>query len=109
MNKNYVYMIIIILLMIISYLPLFTLNDEESWNLTKEDGIYENFTAIFYLLSGILMLFSFVRSKSEEGGYFLKTNRNYFFLLLGLLFLFFCGEEISWGQRILDIKTPEIL
>lgn len=90
-------------------MPLFTANYEGIRNLIKEDGIYENLSPIFYLLSAGLMFFLFIRSKSKGEIYFLKTNRNYFFLLLGLLFIIFCGEEISWGQRIFGIKTPETL
>ncbi|MBN2403331.1 MAG: hypothetical protein JXN64_13165, partial [Spirochaetes bacterium] len=31
------------------------------------------------------------------------------FLIAGFLFLWAAGEEISWGQRILNLKTPDIL
>jgi hypothetical protein len=109
MKKNYLYGTIIIILIVLLYLPLFTLDYEKVMDLTKEDHIYENSQAIILLLSAVLMFFLFIRSKSEEKNLFFKTNRNIFFLLLGL-FLFFCfGEEISWGQRIFGVQTPEHL
>ncbi|MBN1952330.1 MAG: hypothetical protein JW801_14110 [Bacteroidales bacterium] len=36
-------------------------------------------------------------------------KRNYFYLLLALLFFFCFGEEISWGQRIFHVKTPDYI
>ena len=36
----------------------------------------------------------------------IKANHNVLFLILGIMFLFGAGEEISWGQRIFDIPTP---
>jgi len=109
MKKTYLYGAIIILLIILSYVPLFTLDFERIINITDEDHIYENLQALFFLLSAGLMFFLFIRSKSEEKNLFLKTNRNYFFLFLGLLLFFFFAEEISWGQRIIGIQTSEYL
>jgi hypothetical protein len=63
----------------------------------QEDGLYEWGTAIFFLFASILFFLSFVRTKA---------------LLLGLLAVVFFmgfGEEISWGQRLFNIKEPEIM
>jgi hypothetical protein len=108
-KKYYIFWAIIILLLIILYIPLFTLNYGSITALTDEDHFYENLQAILLLLSACIMLFLFFRSKSEGKIYFLKTKRNYFFLLLFIFFFFCFGEEISWGQRIFGIKTPEYL
>jgi UDP-N-acetylmuramyl pentapeptide phosphotransferase/UDP-N-acetylglucosamine-1-phosphate transferase len=109
MKKNYLYGSIIIFVIVLLYLPLFTLDYEKVMDLTQEDHIYENSQAIILLLSSGLMFFLFIRSKSEEKNPFFKTNRNIFFLLLGVFFFFCFGEEISWGQRIFGIHTPGCL
>jgi hypothetical protein len=75
--------------------------------ITKEDGIVETGTAVFYFLAGCFLLYLFARSKSQTKRYFLGTRRNLFLLGAGLLFIFFAGEEISWGQRLFHIHTPD--
>lgn len=55
------------------------------------------------------MFLVFIQKNSEGENYFLKTNRNFFFFLLFLFFFVCFGEEISWGQRLLGITTPECL
>lgn len=69
---------------------------------TLEDNVIE-WGTVFALLLGAFI--SFYRS------YILKPFRGWKFqvclILLGLLFIFGAGEEISWGQRIFNISTPE--
>ncbi|MEM9821618.1 MAG: hypothetical protein AAF985_11120 [Bacteroidota bacterium] len=66
--------------------------------LTEEDSWFEWMGAICFLLTALLYVAAF-----------LWRDRNWFFLLLAFLFFFSFGEEISWGQRLLDIPTPERL
>jgi hypothetical protein len=68
-------------------------------SLTKEDGFYEYLGALFFLLAAVVFLFTFLKAK----------NRNVFYLLFALAFLFAAGEEISWGQRILNFDTPSTI
>lgn len=68
----------------------------------EEDGVVEYLTAATYLISSII-----AASISVS---FFKTKNNflcfsYAFLAAGLFFI--CGEEISWGQRILGISSPD--
>ena len=100
---------LILILIIIAYMPLFIVSTERIESLTAEDHFYENLQALILFLAACLMLFLFIRSKSEDKIYFLKTKRNYFFLLLCLFFFLCFGEELSWGQRIFGIRTPEYL
>ena len=70
-----------------------------------EDGPIEWLSAIFYLVSAIGFLAAAWRSE------FLRTRPEWWIraMTLGwtvLMFAFF-GEEISWGQRLLGIETPE--
>lgn len=70
-----------------------------------EDGPIEWLSAIFYLVSSIGFLVAAFRSE------FLRDRREWWIRGLtlawaALMFAFF-GEEISWGQRLLGIQTPE--
>ena len=68
----------------------------------KEDGIAEWLTVAGLLSGSFVCLSRFVGLLGKKSGWFLLVT-------LGLaLFLFFAaGEEISWGQRIFGLKTPE--
>lgn len=69
----------------------------------REDGLAEWLT--FVELS-IMSIYSFTVSFSFEHCSETKAARRAW-LFLGLLLLFGAMEEISWGQRILGIKSPE--
>jgi hypothetical protein len=92
-----------------SYSFLSFLSPAEAIRLTQEDGLIENISAICWFFSAIIMYIVFIKSKSDQKIFVLKTNRNIFYLLLGLFFIFCLGEEISWGQRIFGVSTPEML
>jgi hypothetical protein len=64
-------------------------------NLGDEDGFFENLTAICFLSAAIMFLITFLKKKEIV------------YLLFFLVFLFGAGEEISWGQRIFNIATPD--
>ncbi|MGI9455619.1 MAG: hypothetical protein ACR2NU_03610 [Aeoliella sp.] len=79
---------------------LLFLNRESSGRLTREDGIVENISAAAFLASAGVC--AFVLST--------RTSRHRFYLMLWLfLSVIFFGEEISWGQRVIDYSTPEFL
>lgn len=69
-----------------------------------EDGFIEWLTVIALIASAVLML---------TRAWTLKGVRPPLFLLVttmaALVFLFGAGEEISWGQRIFSVETPEWL
>ncbi|NND35224.1 MAG: hypothetical protein HKN76_21735 [Saprospiraceae bacterium] len=77
--------------------------------ITQEDGIIENGSAIFLLVAAIVFFVAYVKSKTIRTHGEEKRGRNLFFLLLGLFFFVCMGEEISWGQRIFNVETPDIL
>lgn len=68
----------------------------------REDGFIENFTIVPLLIAvviGLRYLFKLARSRS---GLFTLT------MLLVVAFSFFvAGEEISWGQRVFHVESPE--
>lgn len=109
LHKKHLYVIVSISWLVISYTLPFILDKETISALAQEDGFQENATAVWFLLAGLLFLFQFFRDRQGSNFYVKKTKRNIFFLLLGVLFIFGFGEEISWGQRIFNIQTPERL
>jgi len=93
----------------LSYFIFFFLNDIQIINfLTKEDGFFESIGAVFFLLSAILFFMRFLKNETVTG-FFIIKKKNLFFLLLSFLFLFTFLEEISWGQRMFNISTPQFL
>ena len=68
---------------------------------TLEDSWVENLTAVWFLLGGLLL---FATALVER-----DTLRRRVYTLGYLALIFAAGEEISWGQRIFDFPTPQIL
>jgi hypothetical protein len=63
----------------------------------QEDGFVEYSEAFLYLFAAAI--FAYVGSH--------KGFRNVWYWGYAALFMLVCGEEVSWGQRIFDIKTPD--
>lgn len=72
-------------------------------SLLVEDGPFENLGAVAFLSAGILFLVAYRNSKHQPAG----RTKNIFFLLLGCLFIFIAGEEISWGQRLIGFPIGD--
>lgn len=83
------------------YLIITEPSSEQSIYLVEEDSHIENFTAILLSLAGFLLI---IIASVER-----RTFLRYIYFLGGIAFVFASGEEISWGQRIFDFETPEIL
>jgi len=68
--------------------------------LTYEDGVVEYLSAAFWII-GILFAMGII------------LNRKYKKKIIAFVFLSVCfislGEEISWGQRIFNIETPDFI
>lgn len=70
-------------------------------HLVAEDALVENLAAVWLLLGGIL----FFAAALRERGF----PRRQIYILECIALIYGCGEEISWGQRIFDYPTPDIL
>ncbi len=68
--------------------------------LCGEDGVVEYLSVFFWFIGILLTLYMILK---------MKIRKNF----IVYLFLFICfisfGEEISWGQRIFNIKTPDFI
>jgi hypothetical protein len=68
----------------------------------REDGIVEWLTVLGLLVGSIACFHRAKILRPFRGTLFISCT-----IFLGFLFLFGLGEEISWGQRIFDIKSSE--
>lgn len=69
---------------------------------TKEDGFAEYGTSLLLFCSSLLMFFRLLKLFKHKQALW-KVG----VLLLGLVFLFGAGEEISWGQRIFNVESSQ--
>lgn len=73
----------------------------EHW-LIREDGVLEWFTALALLATSLLCVYRFWTLRRSHPRSFLTCTA------VGAAVLFFgMGEELSWGQRMLGIESPE--
>ena len=82
----------------------FGLTDKEFFDKSyaQEDGLVEYGTALLLFLVSLVCIFRlFTIQKGKSITWKIGT------LIFALLFLFGAGEEISWGQRILDVQSSE--
>jgi len=70
--------------------------------LVREDGPFEVLTALAYLIGCIIAL-SMAKEFYRQGSLFWSIA----YISLSIGFLFICLEEISWGQRIFHLSTPQ--
>ncbi len=70
--------------------------------IVTEDGVIEWLTVVGLALTSIASFRRVVLLKDEKSGLFLFMTA-----LLGLVFFFGAGEEISWGQRIFNTQSSE--
>lgn len=67
--------------------------------LYAEDALLENMTALFAIAAGLLLFCSVGKATTRRSRTILS--------LIGIAFLLFGLEEISWGQRIFGFETPQ--
>jgi hypothetical protein len=88
---------------IIWVVPLYlglTLSNPSSWYdvYLQEDGVVEYLSVFFLALAAIMALKTVFKAKTTLQ----KTSLTLAFIA----FVVCAGEEISWGQRLLDLPTP---
>jgi hypothetical protein len=92
-----------------SYTPLF-MDPGTVERFSGEDGIFENLTALYLLVSGLtfFLVLHGMRASSRPLRW-QERLKQVALLGLGLLLVFAAGEEVSWGQRLFGIETPEAI
>lgn len=107
MNTGKVAFFVVLIYVTLTYLVMFKLDRDTVDNVTAEDHYFENVGAISLFAASGLYFYSFFLSRKQkpEQSFIRKIS----YLGLAALFFFGAGEEISWGQRILGLKTPEAI
>jgi len=108
-KKPIFYVPLMILFLGVSYAIFFLFDQQTLLKLGEEDGLFENLTAVFFFLTAVFFFLMFIKSKSGNDFFLFRTKKNFILLFFCLSFIFGCGEEISWGQRIFHFKTPDSL
>lgn len=104
-SKLYAWLGWLPLLLCLSCLLFFPLNWNFYYNfLTNEDGVIEWLTVILTITACVFTL-KLTWNKYKTEGISLDSL---FLLLFAAGCVFFAGEEISWGQRIIGLETAEI-
>lgn len=75
--------------------------------LRREDGPFEYLTAIAFFTIAILAVLLIRRIKKLSLMKQYKRMLIVIFLVVAITGIFVAGEEISWGQRIFDLRTPK--
>jgi len=104
-NHKYFY---IFITFILCFSALLVLSPPTYNYLSLEDHLIENLTAINLFSCGVLILIY----GNKINGLSSKNTSTFFkilFYTIGVVFIVGAFEEISWGQRILGIETPEYL
>ncbi len=88
---------------LVALLAWYKLVDRDAyWMFVQEDGPAENLTALIYILSSTLAgVVAFHLWRARRMWYMLA------FMGLAVGFFLIAGEEISWGQRMFAVQTPE--
>ena len=71
---------------------------------TREDGLIESMTSANLFFCFVICMYRVVLLRKLKASFFIA-----FTVLIGLGMLFGAGEEISWGQRIFHLTTPDTL
>jgi hypothetical protein len=77
--------------------------DAYKW-LVQEDGVAENLQAIIFAASAVVSMAAGRRLRRTG-----DSHLGFLFFLMGAGLVLVAGEEMSWGQRIFGIETPDAL
>lgn len=91
----------VLVMLVIGY-SLFYTNQPMFVTYVEEDGIVEWLTVLGLLLGCFVCIGRFFQLRRHRKAWFLFVT-----FALGVLLFFAAGEEISWGQRILGLKSSE--
>lgn len=106
MRYHHLIGLILSCLTVVAFIAWAELHQSSLQKVSKEDGVIETLTALLFGVSSICFVVAAYRSE------FLKRKQGFkYFMTISwaLLMFIFLGEEISWGQRIFDLSTPEML
>ncbi len=74
----------------------------------KDHGVIDLFVPASFAISALLLFFTAGKVWTSPTSTDHRTALSLGFLFLAVLFLFYVGEEVSWGQDFLQWQTPSI-
>lgn len=89
--------------------PVLTLGNKVIAAMLPEDHYFENVGSLALFITSLLFFYGFWVARKSLDKSWASLVKKLVYVGLALLFFFGAGEEISWGQRILGIQTPEAL
>ena len=93
--------VILIPVLLIIFAILYKTNTGLYREMMLEDHLLEWLTFVFLFLAGIFSLIIAIQVRTKHELYFL------FFLIFSICCILFAFEEISWGQRVFNIESPD--
>lgn len=97
-----------LIILVVTYLPIL-MKEEVLDAFVREDRIYESLTAIYFFIASAMFGLAYYRSPIKLNFKDPAWLKRISFLGFASLFLFAALEEISWGQRIFGIETPNLI
>ena len=97
-----------VIFLLLTYVPLFMAPSVVEL-FVNEDLILETLTPVYFFITSVLLLVIFYNLRPTEGRSGLSSLKKLAVIGLAVLFFVAAGEEISWGQRIFNIETPEAI
>ncbi len=92
---------ILIPALFVIFLIMYSINPLFYMFVTGEDRVLEWLTVVLFVLTGVIALIIAIRIRSNKLPYF------WFYLIVSILFVLFSLEELSWGQRLIGVESPE--
>ena len=93
--------ITVIPLLLVVFAVIYKIDWRVYLQLLLEDSVVEWLTFVFLFLSGLLSLFIAIQIRKRTHRY------HWFFIAFSLFCILAALEEISWGQRIFGMESPE--
>lgn len=94
-------LLLVSVILIAGFILLYT-NLDLFLSYVREDGVVEWLTVAGLLMGCFVCVSRFIKLWGKRSFWFLAVT-----LILGIILFFGAGEEISWGQRMLGIKSSE--
>ena len=106
------YLVMLQFCVVCAMYSLFFFDRSTQRRLATEDGFIETLGALMFFVSSVGFGLAYLRSsrsKQDVEASVRQARKNIFYFLLSLMFLFGFLEEISWGQRVFNIETPDMI
>ncbi|MEN9564262.1 MAG: hypothetical protein RIR73_2506, partial [Chloroflexota bacterium] len=95
-------------LVVFAYSPLFT-SEAVLDAFAREDSIFETLSPIYLFVCCVLLGIAWWREKKNIASYRFHWVFRLSLLAFAMVFFVAAAEEVSWGQRIFGIETPNLI